>query len=326
MRSVRLVVPDLFLPQEFAAEVCAGLRLPALEKILARGRSEAVKEMPLENRLCELFGLPADAGIAAFGAAFDGLGEGCWLRADPVHLQLQRNRLVLQEVAVGAEEAGEFCASLNRHFSGEGLAFFAPHPQRWYVRLDAGPETGFVPLSQAAGRDVRELLSRGAGRCSHLFNEIQMLLFVHEANVRREARGESAVNGVWLWGGGSAAMPQPCYREVCSDDALAAMFAAAAGVPFGGWPAQWRDAPGDGEQLLVWNGLHLALRRGDLGAWREALQAFETGYAQPLWRALRSGKIARLQLDAGGAEGGRRIVLGRADAWALWRRARPLAV
>ena len=31
MKNVHLVVADLFLPKEFAAEVCAGLQLPALE-------------------------------------------------------------------------------------------------------------------------------------------------------------------------------------------------------------------------------------------------------------------------------------------------------
>lgn len=285
--------------------------------------------MTLESHLAGLFGLPDDTGIAALSAAYDGLGEGHWLRADPVHLRLQRDRLVLlPEVEVGADEAGEFCASLNWHFSGEGLEFFAPHPQRWYVRLGAEPAIETVPLSQAAGRNVRGLLPTGteAARWIQLFNEIQMLLFAHELNERREARGELPVNSVWLWGGGSAARPLQRYRDVSSDDVLAGMFAAAAGVPFSGWAEQWRDTPGDGEQLLVWNGLRLALQRGDLAAWREALQAFEAGYAQPLWQALRSGRISRLQLEAGGAEGARRAVLGRLDTWALWRRARPLAV
>ncbi len=281
--------------------------------------------MTLESYLSGLFGLPANAGIASLGAAFDGLGEGHWLRADPVHLQLQRDRLVLREVALGADEAGEFCADLNRHFSGEGLEFFAPHPQRWYVRLDAEPVIGTVPLSQAVGRNVRGLLPQGAARWVQLFNEIQMLLFTHELNERREARGELPVNSVWLWGSGCVATPQACYRDVSSDEVLAGMFAAAAGVPFSGWAARWRDTPGDVEQLLVWNGLHQALQRGDLAAWRAALQAFEADYAQPLWQALRSGKLGRLQLDVLAAEGSLRVTVTRADVWAFWRRTKPLA-
>jgi hypothetical protein len=102
------------------------------------------------------------------------------------------------------------------------------------------------------------------------------------------------------------------------------MFAAAAGIPFAAWPAQWRD-PGGDRQLLVWTGLRSALHRGSLDAWRAALQDFETGFAQPLWQALRSGHISRLQIDILGEGGMRRLVLARADAWAFWRRAKPLS-
>jgi hypothetical protein len=330
MRSVRLVVPDLFLPREFAAEVCAGLRLPALEKMLARGASTGsaqtdVSGVPLERRLLELFGMPEDAGVATLGAAFDGLGEGHWLRADPVHLHIQRDRLLLQEVVPSADEAAGFSAALSRHFSSEGLEFFAPHPQRWYVRLDSAPAIETVPLSQVLGRNVRELLPQIGARWARLFGEIQMLLYSHEINERREARGELPVNGVWLWGEGRAAMPQRRYREASSDEMLVEMFAKAADVPFACWAEQWRGMTGEGEQLLVWNGLRRSLLCGDLAGWREALQTFEEGYAQPLWQALRSGRIEHLALEAGGAEGAQRVTVGRADTWALWRRARPLA-
>jgi hypothetical protein len=79
MKSVHLVIPDLFLPQDFAAEVCAELGLPALEKLLGRGHSEIPEHVPLENLLCEMFGVAyqSDAPIAPISATFDGLGAGC---------------------------------------------------------------------------------------------------------------------------------------------------------------------------------------------------------------------------------------------------------
>lgn len=342
MRKVHLVVCDLFLPADFAAEVCADLCLPALEKMLARGASTGPDPSTgtgragggalLENHLCGLFGVPCEAGapIAPISAAFDGLGEGCWLRADPVHLRLQRDQLVLlPEVEVSVDEAAQLCTALNEHFAGQGMEFFAPHPQRWYMRLDRLPDIETVLLSQAAGHNVRGLLPRGkeAAHWHRLFNEIQMLLFAHPANDAREARGELPVNSLWLWGGGCTANvpPQKNYDFVSSDEVLAGMFAMAAEIPFAEWPAQWRDDEGDGRQLLVWTGLRSALRRGDLAAWRTALQAFETGYAQPLWQALRAGKVAQLQVDILGGEHARRLFLTRADAWAFWRRTQPLA-
>jgi hypothetical protein len=408
MRKVHLVVCDLFLPADFAAEVCADLRLPALEKMLARGASTGQGPSAgsgrtggvgasLENHLCELFSVPceADAPIAPISAAFDGLGGGCdtlqaqpadcgssrqaalpapegsaspcqggccWLRADPVHLRLQRHQLVLlPEVEVSADEAEQLCAALNEHFAGQGMEFFAPHPQRWYVRLDRLPDIETVTLSQAAGRNVRDLLPEGAesAHWHRVFNDIQMLLFAHPVNEAREARGALPVNSLWLWGGGCGVdVPlQKAYDCVSSDEVLAEMFAAAAGIPFARWPVQWNDSltlalmerlairlgcqntaakslvisqrergfPSNGRQLLVWTGLRSALRRGDLDAWRAALQDFETGYAQPLWQALRTGKISQLQMDILGGDRVRHLLLSRADAWAFWRRARPLA-
>src|ERR1019366_3692024 len=124
MKNVHLVIPDLFLPKDFAAEVCAELRLPALEKLLGRGRSEILEPVPLENLLCEMFGMScqADAPIAPVSAAFDGLGAGCWLRADPVHLRLQRDQmLLLPNMEISADEAGQMCARLDIHFAGHGI-------------------------------------------------------------------------------------------------------------------------------------------------------------------------------------------------------------
>lgn len=173
--KVHLVIPDLFLLKDIAAEACADLRLPALEKLLARGASTGSvpstgsgrtgdMDTSLENHLCGLFGVPSgDAPLAAISAAFDGLGAGCWLRADPVHLRLQRGQmLLLPNVDISADEARQARTSLNEHFAGQGMEFFAPHPLRWYVRLDRMPDIETVPLSQAYGRNVQGLLPKGA--------------------------------------------------------------------------------------------------------------------------------------------------------------------
>lgn len=120
-------------------------------------------------------------------------------------------------------------------------------------------------------------------------------------------------------------LSQKSYDNVSSDEVLVEMFAAAAEIPFSGWPMQWRDEENIVEQLLVWTGLRSALQRGDLAAWSVALQNFESGYAQPLWQALSSGKIARLQIDILGVDNIRRVLLTRGDAWTFWRRAKRLA-
>ena len=330
MKSVHLVIPDLFLPKDFAAEVCADLRLPALERLLGKGRSEILEPVALEEFLCGLFDMQSDgdAPIAAISAAFDGLGAGCWLRADPVHLRLQRDQMLLfAHSGISADEAGQMCASLNEYFSGQGMEFFAPHPQRWYVRLDSLPDIRTRPVSQVIGGDVRRALPTGADAAHwhRVFNEIQMLLFAHPLNESRDERGELTVNSVWLWGTGHSVSPQKNYDYASSDEVLVEMLAAAAGTRFSAWTGHWREAENDGRQLLVWTGLRQAMQGGDLSAWRNALQEFESGYAQPLWQALRDGKIAQLQLDILSGDGVRRVRLTRGDTWSFWRRVRRLA-
>jgi hypothetical protein len=332
MRSVHLVIHDLFLPQQVAAEACAGLALPALETLLARAQPAPLPEESLEAWLCGAFGV-ADQAIAPVTLRADGLelGASCWLRADPVHLRLQRDQLILQAgVPLTADEAAQLCDSLNAHFVADGLCFFAPHPQRWYLQLDAAPNMSTQPLAQVAGRNVHAHLPQGADalRWHGVFNEIQMLLFEHAVNQAREARGELPINSVWLWGGGQAVgeLVRP-YARVCGDSDLAAAFAQAAGIPCNTLPddAAQCIAGDDGDVLIVWEGLRRALQQGDLHAWREGLQRFEQCCALPLLDALRAGRIARLTLDSPQAGASRRFELTRGAAWKLWRRPQPLA-
>ncbi len=332
MSFVHLVIPDLFLPGDIAAGICADLRLPYLERLLGRGRGENLAPAALEDLLCNLFGMSSSetAPVAAVSAQFDGLGAGCWLRADPVHLRLQRDRVLMLETPdIGADEAKAMCASLNQHFAGQGMEFFAPHPQRWYVRLDALPAIRTRPVSSLVGGDVRGSLPEGADapRWHQLLNEMQMLLYSHPLNDIRSARGALEINSLCLWGAGDSSDLK--FKQICdaasSDDVLVEMFAAAAGIPFSAWSGHWTASPRDGTQLLVWTGLRSALQNGDLEAWRNALLAFETGYAKPLWDALRSGKIADLRIDIPGREGMRRVELSRRDTLKFWRRNSRLA-
>ena len=217
-----------------------------------------------------------------------------------------------------------------RTLPGRAWTFFAPHPLRWYVRMDSLPDIRTRPISQVIGRDVKGLLPVGADapRWNRVFNEIQMLLFAHPLNETRAERGALEINSLWLWGEGVAGESAPLqrnYGHVSSDEVLVEMFANAAGIPFVKWAGQWPGAEADGSQLLVWTGLRSALQSGDLAAWRNALLDFESGYARPLWQALRSGKIGNLHLDIPGRNEMRRVALQRADRWAFWRRSKRLA-
>ena len=130
--NCHLLVPDLF--HAAGAGLYGGLALPALETLLARGRSSDLPGASLERWLAATFRIAArpDLPLAALSLAGEGVdpGDSCWLRADPVHFSIQRDQLLLTDrghALLAAGEAGELTGALNAHFAEDGLEFIAPH-------------------------------------------------------------------------------------------------------------------------------------------------------------------------------------------------------
>lgn len=322
---VHVVIPNLFLPQDLAAEGYAGLRLPALEKLLARSQPEPLRQDTLEAWMCSVFGTE-DMAIAPVTLRADGLepGSNYWLRADPVYLHLGRDQLVLQAgLELAMDEAEQLCSSLNRHFAGTGMLFLAPQPQRWYLQLDSDPELTTQPLSRVAGKDVHKYLPGGkdALHWHGVLNEIQMLLFEHQVNLAREDAGQLPVNSIWLWGGGqSSGQLAGRYRRVMGDSDLAAAFAYAASIPYGPFHQDAVREIEEGEQVLIAvESLHRATQSGDIHAWRDLLLNLELNIAAPLLQALQTGKVGRVTLDILQEGAAQRFVINRKDLWKLWR-------
>ncbi|MDR2195782.1 MAG: hypothetical protein LBE50_04165 [Gallionellaceae bacterium] len=318
MNKIQLLIPDLLsLPELLSPR--AGLQLPALRMWLARARVEPLAETTLEGWLCDAFGVSA---IAATTLQAEGLAPDAshWMRADPVHLRIVHDKLILEPVSLSADEAQQFVASLNAHFAADGLIFSAPHPRRWYLATPDAPRIATRHFSSVENADVRNRLPDGedAGHWHRMLNEMQMLLHTHPLNEAREARGELPVNSVWLWGEGSAsgALRRPC-AGASGDSELARMFAQLAGVP---WLTRDEALAATGDVLFVWEGLGRAARRGDLNAWRAEVEALEQDCIAPLLASLRAGKVGQVVLDVPQAEGARRFGLSRGDLWKFWRR------
>lgn len=290
--------------------------------MLGRGQRSMLAETSVEALLCAGFNIPSDS-LAATCAMQAGLGGGHWLRADLVQLRLEGAQAVLLPPdAPDAEEAAALCAALNAALGDRGLRFHAPQPQHWYLALSEPPGIETLPLSRVLGADAMACLPHGpqAARWHALLNEIQMVLYTHAVNDRRAAQGRPLLNSLWLWGGGAEAVPAATpFREVWSDEALAPLLASAAGIAARPWAMDW-SASGAGGRLGMWNGLRAALQQGDLAAWREAVQQFESQVAAPLWQALARRELNTLQLDVPGGAGGLRLTLTAGDRWRVWRR------
>lgn len=169
--------------------------------------------------------------VAALTYLADGgqLDKQAWyLRCDPVHIRADRDRLLLFDAKTALDdlsqtEAEALIKSLNKHFADDNLTFFAPNPQRWYLRLDKQPQVNFTELEQVRGADVHDYMPDGIDKMlwrSYL-NEIQMLLHDHEINLYRENNGLLSINSVWFWGLGSGFVELPnIWHKVWTNDIL----------------------------------------------------------------------------------------------------------
>lgn len=316
----RLLAPDLSSLDPPPARLP-----PGLAALLKFGRAESMTGDP-NAWLCLAFGVERrlDIPLAPYALLGEGgtPGSGYWLRADPVSVQLMRNRLVLlagDEAAPSAEEAEQFVAALNRHFAPEGLLFSAPHPRRWYLRLPEAPALHTHSLAEVHGRDIRHFLPEGddGARWRRLLNEAQILLHAHPLNAAREAAGALPINSIWPWGGGTLSqdLSAPCDR-VYADDPLARGLAIAAGISHAPLPSKLPENSGlaGDAPLFVMENL------GDTMARDAALERFDRAWLMPAVTAVRRGAIRRLTLIAGGETATATVTLTRADLWKFWRR------
>jgi hypothetical protein len=248
-----LIVPGLLSSHTEA-------RYPALELLLARGRRESPDPLTLEQWLHEAFEQPGDAlaagalGLAASGAD---AGDGWWARADPVHLRVLRDRVVVapgEALQISLDESNQFLTTLNQYFSGTAT-FHSLDARRWSARFSKEQRFLEKPAIEAAGRDV--MTARGD---EALLTEIQMLLHAHPVNEAREARGEPAVNSLWLWGAGRLpAEAQGPWRSVASSEPSALGLARLAGMlrlDVSPSAAAWLERlPDDGRHLMLLDAL-----------------------------------------------------------------------
>ncbi len=360
---LHLLIPDLLLPvdtptgQGWGPKTSSPPTLDALEILLAKGRRTPSPALQLERWLLDRFGALADddaqddrhikpdddsvpAGIRAPAAAWSLAGDGgepgnaSWVRADPVHLRVDRDELMLADASVfgiDATEAQALAAALSEHF-GAALQIEARQPGRWYARLDSTPSIRTTPLGEARGEPISGHLPSGEdGMHWHaLMNEVQMALHDHPVNEAREARGELPVNSLWFWGHGVyASLETRPFNAVLANDPLARGLAGASGataLPLADSLRDWlANAPDEGHTLIVLDTLRAPARYGDAPGWAEAGAALHRDWIAPALEALRTGRIGMLTVHLPTALGGLAVEAIRSDLRRFWRRRKPLA-
>ena len=315
------------VPHDLAA---ASTSLPALGALLRQAGETVRSAGDWQAWLCRQFGVARQqdwpvAPLAALGEGVE-VGSAYWLCASPVCLQPQRDALVMLDGAVDdldIAQAEELVRALNTHFETESLHFYAPHPLRWYLRVDTVPQLETFPLHRAQGRRVNDMLPHGADALEwHRHGtEMQMLLHAHPVNTAREQAGRMPVNGVWLWGGGILPpVPVSSATGVLADGVLAGGLARASKAPLRAVPADapaWLAQSDIGRtQLAILERAHQSGERDNVHAW---MQGLEETWFSPLLQALRHGRLARLELYLASEDSVIGYTLARADLWKFWR-------
>ena len=294
-----LVVPGL---------LASGMRPASLELLVARGRRSKASPQSLERWLQHAFGLEGRlaAGALSLLGAGGAPGDAVWARADPVHMQVMRDRVVLAPAgafAISLQDADALCQAVNAHFAG-AIELRTLDASRWCARLEREIDAGDEPPGSMAGQEA----TQRAGDA--LLTEIQMLFHSHPVNAAREARGEPAVNSVWFWGAGRLpARTQSHWSSVTSEEPLALGLARNSGATARALPAgaaQWPSS-GEGRHLVVLDAANASL---------------EAEWFAPLAAGLRAGRIGMLTLHV--PDAGLSFETTRGDLRRFWRRPKPL--
>jgi hypothetical protein len=259
---------------EFVIAAPPGMRAQDLEKVDVLGRAyarNAVQVAPAESVAawwCARFGVArqADWPAAPFRLGAGEAGADCWLCADPVHLQFERDRLLFDPRALDdlrEDEGAALIAMLNAHFGADGLHFVAAGPREWLLRVPRALDLAVPAPLEAHGLPAAHSLPQGADAAwaRRLSNEAQMLLHQAPVNHGRQERRQWPVNSLWFWGGGTRPQPGVAGASVVSAQRDTMIFsdvkyvrglAEAAGMKSALLPGAWPpDEPGTAAKALI---------------------------------------------------------------------------
>jgi len=249
MPAMHLIVPfagPLSEPGRAALRSLALPQLGALLAVLGAAERDDGDEWsfspPHERALARAIGFAGSDGClpwAARHAAADGLAPGdlAWGQLTPVHWHLGTDQVSLLDPALlvlddtGSRALFDVVRPL---FTSEGFSMSYGSAQRWYVAHENLSTLRTASLDRVIGRNVDLWLHDDAAAPAmrllrRLQNEVQMLLYTHPINERREAQGLLPVNSFWLSGCGvaqRASGPAPALDNRLRGPALAEDWAA----------------------------------------------------------------------------------------------------
>ena len=223
MSHLTLVLPFALPPAEHARDLIAQLRAPVMARLLSHAAPGQRKISPAFDACLPherwLAGHTQDTSPALGRALMQALGlgtqAGCWFIAQPVHLHVARDHLVLtdyrQLILTDAESRALFAAA-EPVFAEQGQQLVYGNARFWFLRADhwAGLRTSTPDAACGHNIDVWQPGGDMARAWRRMQNEVQMLWHQHAVNEARDRDGQSRVNGLWLWGGSGGSEGPDC--------------------------------------------------------------------------------------------------------------------
>ncbi len=288
---MHLIVPFAGVASEAGRQALHDLPLPNLQRLLSRlqpGAPDAADELtlspPHERALAQALGWTVTDGrlpFAAREASTLGLPDEPWAWLTPVHLHVGTEQFTMTDPAtlqLDEPASRELLDAIRPLLESEGFTLHHVAPQRWLAAHPMFDELATASLDRVIGRNVDPWLpdQRAARLLRRLQNEVQMLLYTHPLNDRREAAGLSTVNSFWASAGGR--LPQQAAAEAPQiDDRLRG---AALAEDWVAWREAWSQL--DAQAIASLTGTDTLTLAGE----RAALTF--TAQPQGLWQRLSS--------------------------------------
>lgn len=274
------------------------LHTPALNELLRIGefRFESLTTTELYARyLCGRFRLPENS-----------------VYASPVWQQAGMHSITLLDAphtCLSAQNAQAFCDGLNSFYRDE--AHFSPiRPDLWRLTLPTPPQWQAPPLFEVLGQIDGNTRAEGEGQTQwlQLQTEIQMWLHDHPVNRHLANQNRPHINSIWLWNApdtGQAIHPSALIGSNSPWADECPLPVQAAPQDFAQWQAVCADKQLNiAETSLFLDDLMPSAATGDLYAYHEVLQSWDSRFFEPIVAALKKGSLNAARIITDGINGG----------------------
>jgi hypothetical protein len=215
-----LILPFAGALSDAGRQALHDLPLPRLERLLARltptqriEGDEFTLSPPHERALAHALGWTAADGclpLAAKLAAEAGLtapADTAWGLLTPVNLHVGTEQVSMTDpAALKLDEAAsrELLEIVRPLFESEGFTLHWHSPLQWLATHASFDGLPTASIDRVVGRSIDPWLppQRAVRLLRRIQNEVQMLMYTHPVNDRREAAGLPPINSFWLSGTG----------------------------------------------------------------------------------------------------------------------------